>query len=116
MSRTGSVQITRREYDDLKRLASLAEDEIDAAVLRELRKDSRPQDFLPVASVRRILAGENKVKVWREFRTKSEPDLAALAGLDTGELTRIESGALVPSIACLKRLAAALDVQVDDLV
>ena len=56
----------------------------------------------------------NRIRTLREQRAWSQEHLAAVAGLSTRTLQRIESGAAASQETCLA-LAAALEVAVDDL-
>jgi DNA-binding XRE family transcriptional regulator len=73
-------------------------------------------ELIPADIVYRILDGENKVKVWREFRGLTQAALAEIAGVGQAQVAQIESGKRRGSIAVLKRLAEALKVDLDDLV
>ena len=64
----------------------------------------------------RLIAGENKVKVWRSHRGLSGRDLAAAAGVSAPFISEIESGKKDASLAVMKKIADALKVDLDDLV
>ena len=66
--------------------------------------------------VKRKLAGEVPLRVWREPRGMKAEDLAAAAGISAAYLSDIERGRVDGSLAVMARLADALDVLVDDLV
>lgn len=77
---------------------------------------SGEEEVVPAAIVRRILAGENKVKVWRSHRGLSGRELAAAAGVSAPFISEIESGRKEGSVSVMKKIAAALKVGLDDLV
>lgn len=77
---------------------------------------AKPQEFVPLELTKRLLAGENAIKVWREYRRLTQQCLAETAEISTPYLSQIENGLREPSVDVLKRLAAALDVDIDDLV
>ena len=52
----------------------------------------------------------------RERKALSQQELATKAGLSRGTVNRIEAGAEEPYPATVRKLAAALDVQPDDLM
>jgi ribosome-binding protein aMBF1 (putative translation factor) len=94
------------------------------ATLEEMLEDAeataayhrtRDQERVPIELVDRLLAGENSVKVWREYRGLSQRDLTARAGLNFAYLSQIETGARRGSIETIKKLAAALGVEFGDL-
>ena len=66
--------------------------------------------------VRRLAAGENAVRVWREHRGLKACDLAAAAGIGKSYLSAIETGRKPGSIKALHGIAEALGVTIDDLV
>ena len=76
---------------------------------------SRDQERVPIELVDRLLAGENPVKVWREYRGLSQRALAARAGLNFTYLSQIETGARKGPVQTMKKLAEALGVDLDDL-
>ncbi|XBQ15065.1 MAG: helix-turn-helix transcriptional regulator [Oceanicaulis sp.] len=74
-------------------------------------------DPVPSEIVDRLLSGaESKVRIWREHRGLSAVELARAAELSAPYVSQIESGRREPGIDALKRLAAALKVDIDDLV
>ena len=76
---------------------------------------TRDQESVPAETVDRLVAGENPIKVWREYRSLSQRALAARAGLYFAYLSQIETGARKGTTATLKKLAEALGVDLDDL-
>jgi DNA-binding XRE family transcriptional regulator len=76
---------------------------------------SRDQERVPIELVDRLLAGEKPVKVWREYRGLTQRALAARAGLNFSYLSQIETGARNGTTATMKKIAEALDLDVDDL-
>ena len=92
-------------------LAELIEDaEATAAYYRTLGRETVPHEL-----VRRLLAGESPVRVWREHRGLSLRQLTERAGIGVGYLSQIENGARKGTVATLKKIATALDVDLDDL-
>lgn len=73
-------------------------------------------ELVPASIVNRIIAGENAVKVWRMHRDLSARDLAAATELSAPYISEIESGKKEGSISAMKKIAAALNVDLDDLV
>ncbi|OGQ87025.1 MAG: transcriptional regulator [Deltaproteobacteria bacterium RIFOXYD12_FULL_56_24] len=74
------------------------------------------EELLPAVMVNRILDGESKIRVWREYRGLSARELAAGAQISASYLSQIETGAREGGIETLKRIAAILHLTVDDLV
>jgi transcriptional regulator with XRE-family HTH domain len=63
----------------------------------------------------RLIARENPVRVWREHRGHSLRQLAQRAGMGIGYLSQIENGERKGTVDTLKKIAAALNVDLDDL-
>ena len=93
------------------------EDAADTATVITYRRKlaAGEEEQVPSETLDRILAGENKVRVWREYRGMSARDLAAKADLSPGYLSQIETGARAGTIDVMKRIAEALRVTIDDL-
>lgn len=92
-------------------LADLIEDaEATAAYHRTLGRETVPHEL-----ARRLLAQENPVRVWREHRGCSLRRLAERARIGVGYLSQIENGERKGTVATLKKIAAALDIDLDDL-
>jgi DNA-binding XRE family transcriptional regulator len=92
-------------------LAELIEDaEATAAFHRTLGRKALPHQL-----VRRLLTGEAPVRVWREHRGYSLRQLAERANVGVGYLSQIENGERKGSVDTLKKIAAALDLDLDEL-
>jgi hypothetical protein len=76
---------------------------------------TRDQERVPIELVDRLLAGEHPVRVWREHRGLSLDALAGKTGLGKGYLSQIENRQRKGTVATLRKLAAALGVDLDDL-
>ncbi|AQS61794.1 hypothetical protein AGRHK599_LOCUS1203 [Rhizobium rhizogenes] len=92
-------------------------DKADIASAEKVRADiaSGRDELVPAAVVNRLLAGENPVKVWREHRGMSAKDLAAKAAISAPYVSEIESGKKDGSLSVMRKIADALDVDLDDL-
>ena len=77
---------------------------------------TRGEESLPIEFVDRLLSGESPVRVWREHRRMSLAALADQAGIGKGYLSQIENGERTGTIETIKKLAGALDIELDDLV
>lgn len=74
------------------------------------------EEVVPADVVRRLIAGENKVKVWRSHRGLSGRDLAAATGVSAPFVSEIESGKKDASLSVIKKIAEVLKIDLDDLV
>lgn len=102
--------VTRAEFD------ALAERIEDALALGAAAVEFDERDTLPVEMANRILAGEHPLRIWRERRGRTLSALAEKSGLATGYLSEIESGKKPGSVEAYRKAAAALGVDIDDLV
>jgi len=121
------VQIIEREgkpewavipYDDYHHLVEALEDAADTHAIDEFySKLARgEEELLPSSMVERMIDGESPIRVWREYRGLTLEILGAACGVTKAFLSQIENGKRSPSIDLLKKLAAALTVDVDDLI
>jgi DNA-binding XRE family transcriptional regulator len=103
---------------EYERLVDAAEDAADVAAYDEVKRKlaAGEDELIPDEVVGRLIAGENKVRVWREHRGMTATALADAAGISTPYLSQIESGKRDGSIDAMKRIANALGITVDDLV
>ena len=117
------------ETDDGKRLAVLPEADYralieakeesnDLAAVREFdaRLARGEEELIPAEYVNRMIDGESKIRVWREYRGLTVKALAKAAGVTPAYLSQIETGAREGTLATLKKLSAALRVAIDDIV
>jgi len=73
------------------------------------------EELIPAEIVDRILAGENRVRVWREHRAVSLKALAEAAGLTPAYLSQVETGKRDGTLDTYRKLAKALRVTLDEL-
>jgi DNA-binding XRE family transcriptional regulator len=101
------VLLSEEDYEDLI-------DGLEAsAVLADI---AAGQEVWPLDIVEARANGENPVRVFRSYRKLSVSELAAAAGISQPYLSEIESGKKTGSVDVLKRIAAALKVDLDDIV
>lgn len=99
------------------------EDAEDRAAVAERRAHEKAvgkavarRDYLTADEVRRLLAGESPIRLWRLKRGLTQRALAAAAGVSASYLAEIERGRKPGSANALVRLARALGTAIDDLV
>lgn len=88
-----------RLYDEAKAALAAGEDEL-----------------IPSEIVGRLLDGENKVRVWREFRALTPVETAARAGISEARLAEIEKGSGPSDMEAIEALAPVLKVAPEDLL
>jgi DNA-binding XRE family transcriptional regulator len=87
-----------KAYDAAKRRLKRGEDELIPFEITECR-----------------LAGESSVKIWREYRGLTQEELARRSEVSRAMIAAIETGRKKGGIDTLKRLAAALKVDLENL-
>ena len=115
------VTMNRADYDDMKRRLA----EYDALLERIERQEDaediaaydryRDEETIPFEMAERMLDGESRVTVWREYRGLTQRSLAQAAGLSQSMMNEIERGKRQPSLDKARAIAAALRVGLDDL-
>ena len=80
----------------------------DAAKARLARGDD---ELIPLEITERRLAGENPVKIWREYRGLTQEKLAKKSKVSRPMIAAIESGHKTGGIVTLKQLAVAFKAE-----
>lgn len=103
---------------DFNALVGASEDASDRAAVAAFRRDleAGTEELVPVEIVDRLLAGENRVKVWREHRKMTATALARKAEIGQSFLSQIEGGKRDGTVETLRKIADALGLTIDDLV
>lgn len=101
-----------------EKLLEALEDYEDLKASRDFRAklSSGEEELIPAEYVDRMLDGESKIKVWRDFRGMSAKALADAADIDTSTLRQLERGSIEGSYEAIQKIAEALSVNVNDLV
>jgi len=108
------VLLTKSEFERLQEAAENYAD-ICAAVAAQQRAQAG-EEYVPGKLLDRIFAGESALKVWREHRGLTQDELAAKVGKQGSWLAKIEKGKLHGTVQIWRKLAAALDVDLDDIL
>ena len=104
-------------FADLQAVEDVIDDSEEAADIAAYDAvKARGEAEFPFALVRQLVAGEHPVKVYRRYRGLTQTALATEAGTTASYISQIETRRRIGSTALLRRLAAALDVTVDDLI
>ena len=115
-----TVTLRRRDYEALLDALEDAHvkavfDAFDARIAKD-GWDAVKANMLTGAEMDRLLAGENRVRVWRTKRGLTARALAKAAKLSPSYLADIEAGRRKGTAATLARIAAALTVDLETLV
>jgi ribosome-binding protein aMBF1 (putative translation factor) len=108
-----TVTLSRADWEAI---AERLDDAEDRAALRDSLSGGRKDDALPAELYRRIRKGEHPLRIWREHRGLGLNALARVAKVSAPYLSEIENGMKPGSALVLKKLAAALEIDVDELV
>ena len=90
------------------------EDAADQAAYEEAK--ARDEEAFPLEMAERLVAGAHPIKVFREYRGMTQAALADQVGLSAMYLSQIETGRRGGSTKALRRIAAALDIDLADLI
>jgi DNA-binding XRE family transcriptional regulator len=109
------VVMPENVFERLREAAEMADD---IATYDEVKRRlaAGEEELLPSDMVGRIIAGENRVRVWREHRGLSVSALADRAGIAQPYLSQIETGKREGTLQTMKKIADALKITVDDLI
>lgn len=109
------VTIPKDEYLRLKAIEEEMSDLHSAVQVLE-RIKAGTEELIPSAVVDRLLNGDAPLTVWREYRQLSQAELARQSGVNRVQIIDIEASRKTGSVSTLKKLATALQIDMDDLV
>ncbi|MHB1013884.1 MAG: helix-turn-helix domain-containing protein [Desulfurivibrionaceae bacterium] len=118
IEREGTPEYAVIPYAEFERLREAAEtlDDIQRYDLAMKQIAEGEEEIFPAEFVNRLLAGEQALRVWREYRGFTLAALGKACGVSAAALSQIEKGKRKPSAALLRKLAAALRCDMDDLL
>lgn len=109
------ISIPLEEYRSLQAAAEqLADLQAYDRALAQLANGD--EELLPAEFVKRMLSGESPLRIWREFRGLTQTALAEASSVNRVQIADIEAGRKNGSIETVKKLAAALDISLDELI
>ncbi len=119
MRASETVTLTRAQYEALLNRLEDAEDRaiVAGAQAREkaLGKKAARADALPLELVEALARGTHPVRVFRKHRSLTLDALAEATGIAQSYLTEIETRKKPGSLDALIKIAAALEVPLDDI-
>lgn len=101
-------------WDDYVALGGDARSMTDEEIFRAA--EAADEEIFPADVVNRLVAGESPIKVYREHRGLTQADLAKAVSSDRFYISQLETGPRTGSIKILKKIAAVLAVDLDDLI
>lgn len=104
--------------EEYNRLLEALEDAHDAAAIESFynRLVAGEEETFPADVVDGLLAGENPVKMLRAYRGMTLQQVADACGVTNSHVSQVEKDKRSMSTDLLKRMAAALDVDVEMLL
>lgn len=100
--------------DEYKKLLSFVEGQQD--IEEVAARLAEPQDMFPLKVVELLSAGENPVKVFREYKGLTQSLLATKVNVSKQYISQIETGERKGTIRILKAIAKELQVETEDLM
>jgi DNA-binding XRE family transcriptional regulator len=117
IERDGKPEWAVIPYAEYQRLQALAEDAEDVRAFDQaVAALGDGEETVPGEVVRRLVTGENPLRVWREHRGLTQVELAKRAGVGQPYVALLEAGERKGSVARLRALARVLGLDMDDLV
>ena len=116
LDNTGQPAFAVIPWRDYERLTSEDAEAILSDEEHYDRATTSNDESFPIEVVDQLLAGQNPISVYRNYRGLTQNELAAAAGINTVYLSQIETGKRTGSAKTLAALAKALQVAVDDLI
>ena len=74
------------------------------------------EELIPASIVNALVDGENPIKVWREYRGFTQQKVAEEIGISIPFVSQLETNKRKASSDVIKKIAAFLNVDIDDLV
>ncbi len=106
--------IPYEEYIRLREEAEMLQDVADYDAAKEALEQE--EELIPSEVTFAILDGENPIRVWRNFRTLTQQELADRAGISKPYLSQIETGKRTGTADVLAAIANALGVTLDEMM
>ena len=117
IERDGKPEWAILPYEEYLKLIEQAElledihafDQISAAIERG------EEELIPAEVVNAIIDGKNPIKVWREYRSLTQQELANIVGISKPYLSQLETGKRTGTTEVLSAIAKALDVSMEQV-
>ena len=98
--------------DDYRKLVSAAEHSEYSEIMAEIKAGA---ETFPLEFTMALIETDSRMREWRKFRNITQAVLAKAAGLSQGAITLIESGKRHPTVNTARKIAGALDCDIDDI-
>ena len=106
-----SMVLSKKDYE---KLLGYKQDLEDIQALKEY--EASGEEGFPAEVVARLVDGKSPIRVYREYRGLTQLRLSEKVGVQQSYITQLESGKKQGTVRVLKKIATALDLDLDDLV
>jgi DNA-binding XRE family transcriptional regulator len=104
-------------FDEWEKIISRMEEMEDIRDARNISSSiAAGEETFPDDFVKRLSSGENRLKVWREYRKLTLAKLAKACGVSIPAISQIENDKRTPSVNLLAKLSKALCCDMEDLI
>jgi len=104
--------VTRAEFKAIQQRIEDIEDRFD---LLQAHARGPSEDAWPDSFAKRLVNGENPLRLWREFRGMTLDQLSKAADVSKSYLSEVENNIKGGSVAFLKACAKALNISLEDI-
>ncbi|MGE3920406.1 MAG: helix-turn-helix domain-containing protein [Gammaproteobacteria bacterium] len=101
-------------FDEYEKMLEILSEVNDMETIQLALADTKER--FPLELVEKIAAGNNAIKIFREYRGISQNELAEKIGVTRQYIYQIENGERVGTTKVLKKIASVLSVDLDELV
>lgn len=103
---------------EFEALVEAAEDAADRLAVESFQAlfAAGEEELFPSDFVERLFSGENRIRVWCEYRGLTTEALAEKAGISQAFISQIETGKRDGTMDTLRKIASALSVPTFDLL
>jgi DNA-binding XRE family transcriptional regulator len=103
-------------FDEWEKIIGRMEDLEDIRDARNISAEiAAGVETFPADFVKRLSAGDSRLKVWREYRKLTLAKLAKTCGVSIPAISQIENNKRTPSVDLLVKLSKALCCEMEDL-
>lgn len=107
------IERLQTHYDE--RLGVL-DSHIEALEAQMVYLQTRDEETFPEEVVSALIKGTSPLRVFRKYRKLSQQGLAEISGVSRNMIAQIETGKKNGSLASIKKLTEALNLELDDLI
>jgi DNA-binding XRE family transcriptional regulator len=112
----GEPQYAVVPIEDYKSLVAISAGSDDHRSFHEILEaiDTGEETF-PDEFVGRLIDTDSPLREWRKYRGMTQVELATASGLSQGAIAQIEAGKRNPTVETARKIANALNCDIDDL-